>query len=56
MMFFPYARVIPMHFTIIFGASDWGQKQPLALFLFLKLLADVIMHIIERRGFGDKIK
>jgi len=56
MMFFPYARIIPMHFTILFGSTDWGQKQPLALFLFLKLLADAIMHNVERRGFGDKVK
>ena len=54
MMFFPYARIIPMHFTILFGSTQWGQRQPLALFLFLKLLADVIMHIVEHCGFGDK--
>ena len=56
MMFFPYARIVPMHLTIIFGSTDWGQRQSLALFLFLKLLADVIMHIVERKGFGDKVK
>ena len=56
MMFFPYARIVPMHFTIIFGGTEWGQQQPLALFLVLKLLADAIMHIVERRGFADKKK
>jgi hypothetical protein len=53
MMFFPYARIIPMHLTIIFASSSWGQKQALAFFLFLKLLADVIMHIVESKGFSD---
>lgn len=56
MMFFPYARIVPMHLTIISGSTNWGQRQSLALFLILKLLADVIMHIVERRGFGDKAK
>lgn len=53
MMFFPYARIIPMHITIIIAFSDWGQQQALALFLFLKLLADMVMHVVERRGFAD---
>ena len=53
MMVFPYARVIPMHLTICIAFSDWGQKQTLTLFLFLKLLADMVMHMVERRGFAD---
>ncbi|MBC8470146.1 MAG: hypothetical protein H8D56_11800 [Planctomycetes bacterium] len=53
MMFFPYARIIPMHITICIAFSDWGQQQALALFLFLKLLADMVMHVVERRGFAD---
>lgn len=53
MMAFPYARIIPMHLTIIFAFSDWGQRPALALFLFLKLLADVIMHVVESKGFSD---
>lgn len=55
MMFFPYARIIPMHITIVIAFSDWGQQQALALFLFLKLLADVVMHVVERAGFADKL-
>lgn len=47
-MFFPYGRIIPMHFTIIlggwFGPESTGA--PL-IFLFLKTLADVIMHMAE---------
>lgn len=53
MMFFPYARIIPMHLTIIFASSAWGQRQSLALFLGLKLAADAVMHIVEQRGFSD---
>ncbi len=53
MMFFPYARIIPMHLTMCIAFSEWGQKQTLALFLSLKLLADIIMHMVERRGFAD---
>ena len=46
MMKYPYARVVPMHLTIILGfAFDWG----LLLFLLLKTLADVIMHVVEHR-------
>ena len=53
MMFFPYARIVPMHVMLCIGLSEWGQKQALALFLFLKLLADMIMHMIERGCFTD---
>jgi len=44
LMFYPYARVIPMHFTIILGSSIVGA---LPFFLALKTFADCIMHIIE---------
>ncbi|NIP29465.1 MAG: hypothetical protein GTN99_09095 [Candidatus Dadabacteria bacterium] len=48
MMFFPYARILPMHFTIIFGGSiAKASSKSLVLFLVLKTLADLIMHMIE---------
>lgn len=53
MMFFPYARILPMHLTMCIAFSEWGQKQTLTLFLSLKLLSDMIMHTIEHRGFAD---
>ncbi|MHC4461044.1 MAG: DUF6498-containing protein [Planctomycetota bacterium] len=60
MMFFPYARIIPMHLTIIFGGwmsfGGFGGKMTLLLFMLLKTGADAIMHIVEQRGFGDKPK
>ena len=43
-MFYPYARIIPMHLTIVFGFNFGGA---LILFLVLKTFADVIMHIVE---------
>ena len=63
-MFFPYARIIPMHLTIIFGCmfienvseninNDFLAKTPLLLFMVLKTCADAAMHIMERKGFGD---
>jgi hypothetical protein len=45
-MFYPYARVIPMHLTIILGFF-LGSR--LLFFLLLKTLADVIMHVVEHR-------
>ena len=48
LMFYPYARIIPMHLTIILGGFLGGG---LLLFLLLKTLADAIMHIVEHRTF-----
>lgn len=47
MMFTPYARVLPMHLTIIFGAAMSGGG--LLLFGVLKTGADVVMHLIEHK-------
>ncbi|MBN2015047.1 MAG: hypothetical protein JW778_07700 [Candidatus Altiarchaeota archaeon] len=61
-MIMPYARIIPMHFTIIFGVwvlvffgiisstlglPDTGSAALLVFFMLLKTVADVIMHDIE---------
>jgi hypothetical protein len=47
-MFFPYARIIPMHLTIIAGGAFGPTTTPaLLLFLGLKTVADVIMHKVE---------
>lgn len=47
-MLFPYARILPMHLTIIFGGflGDWSVAM-LLLFFVLKTLADLIMHLVE---------
>jgi hypothetical protein len=58
-MFFPYARILPMHLTIIFGGAMAGASTfSLVLFLLLKTLADVIMHVVEHssRKFPGKRK
>jgi len=44
LMMYPYARIIPMHFTIIFGSLVGGA---LPLFLALKTIADCVMHSFE---------
>ena len=54
-MFFPYARILPMHLTIIFGgfvSSCAGNSRAMSVlllvfFLSLKTLADLIMHMVE---------
>ncbi len=52
-MAYPYARIIPMHLTLIFGV--FGGVLP--LFLVLKTFTDVLMHVIEhsilRKGATD---
>lgn len=51
MMFFPYARIIPMHLTIILGGGVGGESVwTLVLFLGLKTVADLIMHMVEHRS------
>jgi len=44
LMFYPYARIIPMHFMLALSLPLAGA---LPFFLVLKTLADVIMHSIE---------
>jgi hypothetical protein len=49
LMFFPYARILPMHLVIIaFGVISSGTL-PLVVFLALKTLADLLMHAVEHR-------
>lgn len=51
LMFYPYARIIPMHMTIgpmmILGGNF--SEVVLLFFLILKTLADAVMHIIEHQ-------
>jgi hypothetical protein len=50
-MLFPYARILPMHLTIIAGGIvSQGSTPLLLLFLGLKTAADVVMHQIEHRA------
>jgi hypothetical protein len=48
-VFWPYARIIPMHLTIIFGRFAGGGS--LILFLVLKTVADLVMHAVEHARF-----
>jgi hypothetical protein len=45
----PYARVVPMHLTIIFAPQAGGGAHALLMFLGLKTLADLLMHVVEHR-------
>ncbi|MBI2315165.1 hypothetical protein HYU93_03890 [Candidatus Daviesbacteria bacterium] len=47
LMFAPYARIIPTHLIIVFGAI-LGQSA-LIIFLFLKTLVDLIMHTLKHK-------
>ena len=53
LMFLPYARIVPMHATILFGGMFAGMP---AFFLFggLKTLADVAMHVVEHHVLGKQ--
>lgn len=48
LMFYPYARIIPMHLTILFGFI-FTNAIALTVFLMLKTFADGIMHVVEHR-------
>ncbi len=51
MMFFPYARILPMHIIIIVGGIFASQSVvALVMFMLLKTGGDVVMHIIEHRS------
>ena len=47
-MFFPYARIVPMHLIILLGLFI-NSIETIIFFLLLKTGADVIMHIVEHR-------
>ncbi|MBU0672534.1 MAG: hypothetical protein KJ732_05860 [Candidatus Margulisbacteria bacterium] len=50
LLFFPYARILPMHLTIIFGGFFVGLtavSATLILFMLLKTAADLAMHVVE---------
>ena len=48
MMFTPYVRILPMHLTIIFGGILGPSTASWLLFVGLKTIADVVMHVIEQ--------
>jgi hypothetical protein len=47
LMFLPYARVVPMHITIMAAGGMFGVPHAFALFGLLKIVADAIMHTVE---------
>lgn len=55
MMFLPYARIVPMHLTIIFGMGLGSNRMAVLLFSLLKTGADYLMHIVEHKVLQKKI-
>jgi len=55
-MFQPYLRVIPMHLLIIFGFNSELStfKWAFLLFVVLKTIADVIMHVIVNKTYREQ--
>ncbi len=47
MMFLPYARILPMHLTILLGGMAGANFGSMLLFTGLKTVADYLMHIVE---------
>lgn len=47
LMFTPYLRIIPMHLTIVFGATQILSTLGLLFFGGLKTVADIVMHYVE---------
>jgi len=52
LMFLPYARIFPMHLLIILGATMAATPLHFALFVALKIVADVVMHTVEHHVLG----
>ena len=52
-MFYPYPRIIPMHLIIVVGfgllSSGFFIGHLLMIFIILKTIADVIMHLFEHK-------
>jgi len=49
LLWLPYARIVPMHLTIILGPQIAGGAYALLMFLGLKTFADALMHVTEKR-------
>jgi hypothetical protein len=47
LMTLPYARIIPMHVTILAGGAFEPSPRLLLLFIGLKTGADLVMHVVE---------
>lgn len=47
LMVLPFARIVPMHVTIVLGQGRYVSVELFFLFGGLKTVADVVMHVIE---------
>lgn len=46
-MFLPYARILPMHLTLVLSGVFVSGTATLVLFTVLKTISDVVMHTVE---------
>ncbi len=54
-MFQPYLRIVPMHLLILFGFSRGNDIEGVfLLFIGLKTLADVLLHVIVNQTFKER--
>lgn len=51
--FLPYARIVPMHLTILLPKFI-GFIPQMGLFLVLKMFADLIMHVVSEHVYGKQ--
>lgn len=55
MMFTPYLRVIPIHlFILIGGFIQYDNPNIFSLFIILKIICDVILHIVVNKTYLEK--
>lgn len=55
MMFTPYIRIIPMHLFIIAGGFfSYQNNNIFLLFIILKIISDVLMHIVVNKTYTDR--
>ena len=47
LMLTPYARIVPMHITVVFGITPILSAFGVLVFGTLKTAADMLMHMIE---------
>jgi hypothetical protein len=53
LMFLPYARIVPMHMTIVTGGLVAGSAFGFFLFCGLKTFADAVMHTVEHHMLAE---
>lgn len=56
LMFYPYARILPLHLTFIFGVMFMLlglQSVTIVIFIAIKIVIDLFMQVLENNLFSD---